>query len=593
MKLLNETLLLVEGGKSGMLTLRRNEKDFLARLDIKYQGKFKDNYGNLMNYGKKFNENIDRLELGGDEGRRLGVIVNNLQIYNASFNKIIALHQKIGLDHESGLRGKLRKAVHDAEDLLKEVKLNQLTVDMLMLRRNEKDFMLRKLVKYLDKHDRNYAVFSQHLHQSTLSNAAKAEIGSAMATYRSMFKELGDNYKQLGLTPKEGLQGEMRSSVHVTEENFDALNEGLSRAVQLESSLLYKELLIITTILLALVAGIVLSIAHSINARLGFLQEYLNKQASNPDDLSELIQIKGKDEIANIARIFNEFIGNFKVTFSQIPEYSDRLEQESNTGEKVTELTHQLALSQQVESGEITEAMQQMLTANEEVAKNIQVAASSAEETDEAVLKGKQFIQDVSLSINSLASKLQASTKVTKELEENSNNISTVLDVIRSIADQTNLLALNAAIEAARAGEHGRGFAVVADEVRTLAGRTQDSTAQIQGLIEKLQKNVKNTVDVMEEGSIGASSTAENASSATHVLNEISQSVGQISELNTRIKTASEAQGILSNDVSQRISSINEMANKTAEESTKARESSVEIKGISSDLKTLVSTYKF
>jgi methyl-accepting chemotaxis protein len=177
-----------------------------------------------------------------------------------------------------------------------------------------------------------------------------------------------------------------------------------------------------------------------------------------------------------------------------------------------------------------------------------------------------------------LAKKLQSSAEVTKDLEENSDNISTVLDVIRGIAEQTNLLALNAAIEAARAGEQGRGFAVVADEVRTLASRTQDSTTQIQSLIEAFQSNVKSTVAVMQEGASGASSSAKNAENAIQALDVISNTVNKIFELNSSIASASEEQSAISNNINNTIHRINETAKDTAIQTDKTSQSSMQIK---------------
>jgi len=421
----------------------------------------------------------------------------------------------------------------------------QLTADMLMLRRNEKDFMLRRLDKYLTKFNGNFSVFKQHLNESLISDTIKGSISSKMTAYHSMFMEFGQSYKQLGLTPKKGLHGDMRNTVHKTEEIFSAISDELSKNIMTETNLIYNQLVIITVTLTLLIVGAVLSIAHSINSRLGYLQAHLNEVAIKSGDLSATLEITGDDEVTIISQLFNQFVANLKSTFSKIPSLSIALEQESNVNTEVSEQTNQLAIVQQTESDDIAEAVQQMLSASEEITTNIHVAASSAEEANDSVLKGKQVIQNVSSSINSLATKLQSSAEVTKDLEENSHNISTVLDVIRGIAEQTNLLALNAAIEAARAGEQGRGFAVVADEVRTLASRTQDSTTQIQSLIEAFQSNVKSRVTVMQEGSSGASSTAENASDAIQALDVISDTVNKIFELNSSIASASEEQSAI------------------------------------------------
>ena len=588
-KLLNETLLLTQYSKVGMLTLRRNEKDFLAHLDINYKQKFINNFDVLINNINKINNNIKNIGLDQD----LTSLIQYLHAYNSSFNEIVTIHQKIGLDHQSGLRGKLRKSVHNAETLLKQSNSIQLTNDMLLLRRNEKDFMLRKLDKYLGKFDRNYAVFNQHLNESTLGDVLKNDIASKMTAYRSMFIEFGQGYRRLGLAPNEGLHGEMRTTVHKAEEIFSVVNEKLSSNFALQSSSIYSMLLLVTGIIIVLIVGAILFITHLINTRLWHFQSHLNEVALKSGNLSATLQISGKDEVTVISQLFNQFVGNLKETFSQIPTFSENLEKASNVNAVVSEQTHQLAISQQTESDEVAEAVQQMVSASEEITQNIHVAASSAENANQSVLKGKKVIQEVSLSINLLATKLQSSAEVTKNLEENSNNISTVLDVIRGIAEQTNLLALNAAIEAARAGEQGRGFAVVADEVRTLASRTQDSTTQIQALIESFQANVKSTVNVMQEGSTGASSTAENASDAIQVLDEISSTVNDIFELNTNIASASEEQSAISNNISKSILSINEMAKETASQSNGTSQSSAEIKLIASNLQSLVATYQF
>lgn len=572
-----------------MLMLRRNEKDFLSRLDLKYQQKFSENFDSLISDINTISSNIKMLDLGQKKEEHLANLVQHLQSYQVSFNKIITLHQQIGLNPKSGMRGKLRQSVHEAEALLKQSHSIQLTADMLMLRRNEKDFMLRKLDKYLGKFDRNYAVFNQQLNASTLNAELKNDISSKMLAYQTTFVAFSKLYKQLGLTPKEGLHGGMSADVHQTEEIFDIINKELSSIINSQSSSIYTTLLLITCLFVILIIGAFLVISRSINTRLGSLHSHLSEVALKKGDLFVKLNISGNDEVTNISQLFNQFVSNLKETFSQIPDFSENLEQASALNSSISETTLQLASSQQSKSNEVANATQQMLGASEEITKNIHIAANSAEEAKKSVLKGKQVFQDVNLSINSLATKLQSSTEVTKDLEENSNNISTVLDVIRGIAEQTNLLALSAAIEAARAGEQGRGFAVVADEVRALASRTQDSTTQIQALIESFQANVKNTVNVMQDGSVQASSTAQNASNAINVLDEITDTVNHIFELNTTIASASEEQSAISHSIYESIISINETAN----QANGTNESSAEIKLIASGLQSLVSTYKF
>ena len=589
-KTFNETLVLVQKSKSDMLTLRRNEKDFLARLDIKYQEKFNKNYDSLVNDINKINRNAQLLGL--NVASNLTNLTQLVESYQSSFNEVVSINQEIGLNPKSGLRGKLRASVHNAENKLKKLNEIQLTADMLMLRRNEKDFMLRKLEKYTDKFNRNYISFDKNLNNSELSDTTVNSIEKEMKLYRTGFLAVSEAYKQLGLTQKKGLHGKMRNTIHKTEEIFSGLSSELSAKITHENTAVYKHLLALTAFFMLLIIGSVFTISRSINSRLGYLHSHLNQVVLNSGDLSASLNIDGKDEITAIAGLFNQFVANLKETFSQIPVFSENLEQTSKNNAAISKQAYDLALAQQEKADEALEAVQQMVVSTEEITSNIHIAASSAEEANKSVLKGKIAIENVGSSINILANKLQASAEVTKDLEENSQNISTVLDVIRGIAEQTNLLALNAAIEAARAGEQGRGFAVVADEVRTLASRTQDSTTQIQSLIERFQTNVKNTVNVMQESSSGASSTAEDALNATQVLDEITNTVNQIFELNTNIASASEQQSAISNNISNGISDISKTATEAAFQSNEANQSSTQINTISLELRSLITSYK-
>jgi len=591
--MLNETLVLVKNSEVDMLQLRRNEKDFLTRLDVKYQTKFERNYEQLTVRINQLKQKVEGLDWESGKDAELVNLLQYLKDYQHSFYNIVAIHKKIGFTYETGLRGSLRRAVHDAESLVKKSNQLQLTTDILMLRRNEKDFMLRKLKKYKQKFERNYSFFNRHLKASSLDATVKRAIELKMTDYRFKFMQLFDGYRQFGLTPDTGFQGVMRNSIHKTEAIYHQLTHELEKNIIAQNNRIYNQLLLITILLIIIIVSAVLSISYSINTRLDLLKSHLRDVAIKSGDLSVSLKISGRDEITLICKLFNQFVDNLKNTFNQIPIFSEHLEQASKVNSAVSSQAHQLAVTQQVESDLLADAVSKMVSATEDITHNIHVAANSAEEANKSVLQGKATIHHVSHSINALAEQLQSSVDVANNLAENGNSISIVLDVIRDIAAQTNLLALNAAIEAARAGAHGRGFAVVADEVRTLAQRTATSTVQIQALIENLQQNVFSTVDVMQNGSAGALSTAEDAANSIEILDDISDNVQQIFELNTNIARASKEQEVMSTKINQNIISINATVRETAKQSNETNQSSSRIKNIAVELQTLVATYRF
>ena len=204
--------------------------------------------------------------------------------------------------------------------------------------------------------------------------------------------------------------------------------------------------------------------------------------------------------------------------------------------------------------------MQEMSTTVMEVSRNAQGAEESAREAEQEALAGNQVVSSTIEAINGLSKDVDMAAKVIHKLETESENIGAVLDVIKSIAEQTNLLALNAAIEAARAGEQGRGFAVVADEVRTLASRTQESTQEIQTTIERLQTGAAEAVTVMDKSKHTAESSVDHAEKAGVSLNTIISAVGAITQVNSVIATAAEEQNAVAVEINNNVDNINHIS---------------------------------
>jgi methyl-accepting chemotaxis protein len=245
-----------------------------------------------------------------------------------------------------------------------------------------------------------------------------------------------------------------------------------------------------------------------------------------------------------------------------------------------------------METEMVATAMNEMAATAQEVAQNANSAAEAAEGADLEAQKGQQVVTATLREINTLAASVEEAARVIQKLESDSDAIGSVLDVIGNIADQTNLLALNAAIEAARAGEQGRGFAVVADEVRTLASRTQKSTQEIQTMIEQLQSGARNAVAVMAQGTERAKVSVEQATRAGSSLAAITTAVASISDMNMHIARAANQQGEVANEINSNLASITTSVEHTSHSSTQLNSASEELSGLAASLKSLVGHFR-
>jgi methyl-accepting chemotaxis protein len=240
----------------------------------------------------------------------------------------------------------------------------------------------------------------------------------------------------------------------------------------------------------------------------------------------------------------------------------------------------------------VATAINQMSAKVQEVARNAVEAASAAQQADQTFNEGKLVVDRVIGAIGDLSNEVEKASGVIKQLETESNNIGSVLDVIKSIAEQTNLLALNAAIEAARAGEQGRGFAVVADEVRTLAGRTQSSTQEIEEMISKLQAGTSNAVKVMDQGMSMSRVGVDQAALAGEALQTINTAVEHISVMNSQIASAAEEQSSVTEEINRSIISINQVADQTSSGAQQTAAASDDLAKLTEQLKGLVDHFK-
>ncbi len=314
-------------------------------------------------------------------------------------------------------------------------------------------------------------------------------------------------------------------------------------------------------------------------------------QAMAKGDLTHKVTLLGKDEFAWMCWEYSQARKGFSELVKEIIGNSGQLAAAAEELSAITEQSTGGVMRQQGEIQQVATAMNEMSATVTEVARNAGNAATAAQNADEQAKSGCEVVNLTVNTINSLASEVQRTSEVIENLKGDSISIGAVLDVIRDIAEQTNLLALNAAIEAARAGEQGRGFAVVADEVRTLASRTQQSTQEINDMIERLQSGANQAVSVMEQGRNKAEESVEQAAKAGEALETITSVVDSIKSMNMQIASAAEEQSSTAEEINRNIVNISEVAEETAGGSRETASASDELARLAADLQAQVNKF--
>jgi len=330
-------------------------------------------------------------------------------------------------------------------------------------------------------------------------------------------------------------------------------------------------------------------ITHPINAAVHAMEDL----AEGEGDLTRRLDDKGTSEIAMMAKGFNSFATKVQSLVSQVASSVENLSNVVSDVSNIVDQTQVGSQQQRQQTEQVATAITEMTATVQEVASNANLAADSAQQADDNAKSGQQIVGDTVTSINSLAGEIETGANVINKLSQDAESIGSVLDVIKGIAEQTNLLALNAAIEAARAGEQGRGFAVVADEVRTLASRTQESTTEIESMIESLQVQARAAVDAITQGQEKASTSVDSASNAGKSLQEITDSVATITSMNIQIATASEEQSAVAEEINQNVVNISHVADENAQASNQLSTSSQDLAQLAAELQTLVSQFKY
>jgi methyl-accepting chemotaxis protein len=333
-------------------------------------------------------------------------------------------------------------------------------------------------------------------------------------------------------------------------------------------------------------------VGHGIARPLKQMVAMLNDIAQGEGDLTRRLSSDRSDELGSIAKGFNTFLAKLQAMITQVVTSVQSVSDSSEHTADIAIRTNIGIQKQMAEIDQVATAVQEMTATAQDVARNATQAAQAASHADQAASQGMQIVRDTSNSIGVLALEIGKAVDVVQTLAKDSENINAILTAIRGIAEQTNLLALNAAIEAARAGEQGRGFAVVADEVRNLAQKTQKATEEIQTMIQQLQQGTRDVVRVMEDSQNRTDESVQHAAKAAEALETITQAVSVINDMNTQIASAAEEQSAVADDINRNVINIGQVANEVAGGADESSSASADLTKLAEQQRRLINQFK-
>jgi len=573
--------------ESEVSQLEHHQKNFLALKDETHAAEFFKSIKKTQSYLSALKDGVDSF---GADTSSINAIKQKLKDYEALFNGVVEQQKLIGLHPKEGLYGSLRGSVHAVEEMLGSSDYELLS-GMLQLRRNEKDFMLRLDDKYVTRLRNNTQVLKDKVQASSQPSAVKADLVNLLSAYQDDFLNLVNAQRKLGYDPTQGMLGEMNTAVDDMQKRTAAILADSKKYVA-ESIASVKQMAYV--VLIIIIGGTVFLSTYISRGIINTVTEMrdLMKKVSSTNDLTLSAELKGNDELTEMAKVFNEMLATFRHLIVECNQSVETVNVATQSLAENISVANEGVDTQMQQTDLVATAVTEMVATVDEIAKNTEDAANKAQLTTENAERGKDGVSSTIEQISVLSSTLEESEHIVSELAKDSHTIGSVLDVIRGIAEQTNLLALNAAIEAARAGEQGRGFAVVADEVRTLASRTQDSTQEIEGIISSLQTRTKEIVDHMGTCRKQGDDSAEQASSAGKMLEEITSDVSLIMDMNTAIATAIQEQSSVASEVNEHVVMIRDVTEQAADSAKQNEHMSEELSQQAKVLHSEVSRFK-
>lgn len=544
-----------------ILQVRRSEKDFVARLDMKYV--------------VRVNEYLDKAYVLAEEVKSQSHISEaiekteeamvEIQNYRQSFGNVAKAYEEKGLTENDGLQGAFRTAAHELEDGVKNFTVRNGMVDYLFMRRHEKDYMLRGTSKYVDRLHNVAGGLKSNILASSIGASNKARFIDLLKTYENDFDALVTKNDEIKAKLADAKKSADRAMVLAEEISLLEQEAASTQIKDINSKAATAQTVVVFVALFAAVLGVVsaILITRIVTGPVKRAAD-MAQQISENDLTVENLNISSDDEIGVLAGALDTMRDNLAKLITQIKVNTGEV---SKASSEISTTSTQMAAGaeeQTNQAAEVATSVQEMSAAIVENSQNATETARIAEQATQKAQDGTDAMSETEQGMRAIVASATRTGEIVSSLANRADQIGEIVQVINDIADQTNLLALNAAIEAARAGEQGRGFAVVADEVRKLAERTTKATKEIAETIQAIQSDTKDASESMDVAQDAVAKGQDAISQTGQILGGIVESVKQAMDMIQQIATASEQQSSGAEEISKNVEAISTVTRQSA-----------------------------